>query len=65
MISVCWLLRSASERLVEMQSSSKGYLPGNDLKEDVNDYAVKAKDRGNGGTAAAQKYAHQPSTCRT
>ena len=57
---MCWPLRSALEHLVEMQSSSKAYLPTNDLKEDVSDYAVKAMDQGNGGTAAAQKYAHQP-----
>ena len=48
-----------------MQSSGKGYLPRNDLKEDVSDYAVKAMDQGNGRTAAAQKYAHQPPTRRT
>ena len=45
-----------------MQSFGKGYLPGNDLKEDTSDYAVNAMDWGNGGTAAAQKYAHQPHT---
>ena len=59
---MCWLLRSALEHVKEMQSSGKGYLPRNDLKEDVSDYAVKDMDWGNGGTAAAQKYAHQPST---
>ena len=37
-----------------MQSSGKGYLPRNDLKEDVSDYGVKAEDQGNGGTAAAE-----------
>ena len=62
---MCWPLRIALEHLVEMQSSSKGYLPGNDLKEDTSDYAVKAMDWGNGGTAAAQKYAHQPATHRS
>ena len=36
-----------------MQSSGKGYLPRNDLKEDVSDYAVIAKDQGNGGAAVA------------
>ena len=30
---MCWPLRSASEHLVEMQSSGKGYLPRNDLNE--------------------------------
>ena len=58
-------LRSALEHLQEMQSYGKGYLPGNDLKEDTSDYAVKAKDRGNDGAAAAQKCAHQPATRRT
>ena len=51
---MCWLLRSALEHVKEMQSSGKGYLPRNDLKEDVSDYAVKAMDWGNGGTAAAE-----------
>ena len=48
-----------------MQSSGKAYLPRNDLKEDVNSNEVKTMDQGNDGTAAAQKYAHQPPTHRT
>ena len=47
-----------------MQPTGKDDLPGNDLKEDVSDKEVKAKDRGNGGTAAALTYAHQPATRR-
>ena len=62
---MCWLLRSALEHLVEMQSFGKGYLPGYGRKERENSNAVKAMDQGNGGTAAAQKYALQPSTHRT
>ena len=41
---MCWLLRSALEHVKEMQSSGKGYLPRNDLKEVPSDYAVKAMD---------------------
>ena len=37
-----------------MQSSSKGYLPGNDLKADVSDYAVTAMDKDDCGAAAAE-----------
>ena len=37
-----------------MQSTSKDYLPGYGRKERENSNAVKAKDRGNGGTAAAE-----------
>jgi len=62
---VCWLLRSALEHVKEMQSSGKGYLPGYGRKERENSNAVKAMDQGNGGTAAAQKYAHQPATRKT
>ena len=47
-----------------MQPTGKDDLPGYDLKEGRSDYAVKAKDRGNGGTAAALTYAHQPPTRR-
>ena len=45
-----------------MQSFGKGYLPGNDLKLVTASNEGKAMDQGNGGTAAAQKYAHQPPT---
>ena len=62
---MCWLLRSAIEHVKEMQSSGKGYLPGNDLNERDASNKGKAMDQGNGGTAAAQKYAHQPATRRT
>ena len=65
LISVCWPLRSASEHLVEMQSSSKAYLPTNDLNERDASNEVKAEDRGHDGAAAAQTYALQPSTRRT
>ena len=47
-----------------MQPTGKDDLPGNDLKEDVSDYEVKAKDRDNGGTTAALAYARQPPTRR-
>ena len=61
----CWPLRSALEHLVEMQSSSKGYLPTNDLKLVTASNEVKAEDQGNDGAAASQKYAHQPATRKT
>ena len=48
-----------------MQSFGKGYLPRYGRKERENSNAVKAMDQGNGGTAAAQKYALQPPTHRT
>ena len=47
-----------------MQPTGKDDLLGNDLKEDVSDKEVIAKDRGNGETAAALTYAHQPATHR-
>ena len=62
---MCWLLRSAIEHVKEMQSSGKGYLPGYGLNERNDSNEGKAEDQGNGGTAAAQKFAHQPATRRT
>ena len=59
---MCWLLRSALEHVKEMQSSGKGYLPTNDLKLVTASNEGKAMGQGNGGTAAAQKYALQPAT---
>ena len=61
---MCWPLRSALEHPVEMQSFGKGYLPRNDLKEDVSDYAVKAMDQGNDGAAAAEFMIATPPTRR-
>ena len=48
-----------------MQSFGKGYLPRNDLKEDVSDYGVKAMDQGNDGAAAAEFMIATPPTRRT
>ena len=62
---MCWLLRSAIEHVKEMQSSGKGYLPGNDLKADTSDYAVNAMDWGNDGAAAAEFMIATPPTRRT
>ena len=62
---MCWLLRSALEHVKEMQSSGKGYLPRNDLKEGHSDYGVKAMDQGNDGAAAAEFMIATPPTRRT
>ena len=58
-------LRSALEHLQEMQSYGKGYLPGNDLKEDVSDYAVKVEDTVGGTALGGTAYVRQPATRRT
>ena len=51
---MCWPLRSALEHVKEMQSSGKGYLPTNNLKERNTSNEVKAMDQGNDGAAAAE-----------
>ena len=48
-----------------MQSSGKGYLSRNDLKEDTSDYAVKAMDWGNDGAAAAEFMIATPEISRS
>ena len=58
-------LRSALEHLQEMQSYGKGYLPGNDLKEDVSDYAGKVEDTVGGTALGGTAYVRQPATRRT
>ena len=62
---MCWPLRSALEHLVEMQSSSKAYLPTNDLKLVTASNEVKAMDQGNDGAAAAEFMIATPPTRRT
>ena len=48
-----------------MQSSSKAYLPTNDLKEDSTSNEVKAMDQGNDGAAAAEFMIATPEISRS